>query len=173
MNNLKLDSVQMEDLVLLQQISLQTFTDAFFHLNVPESFYGYTKWAFTKEQLKTELENYNSQFQFLRNENCVMGYFKLNYNTAQSDIKDPTSVEIERIYIVSEFQNQGLGKYLLDSIKKIAKSKNLQYIWLGVWEKNVAAIRFYEKNEFRIFSSHEFHMGSEIQTDLLMKHEVK
>ena len=49
----------------------------------------------------------------------------------------------------------------------------MEYLWLGVWEKNEKAIRFYEKNNFKIFSSHEFKMGDEIQTDFLMKLNLK
>jgi ribosomal protein S18 acetylase RimI-like enzyme len=171
MDNLNLYILKEGELESLQQISLQTFTDGFFHLNTPKYFYEYTDRAFSVGQLKSELQNPNTQFQFLKSDNTLLGYFKLNFNSAQSDIRDPNSLEIERIYILKEYQNLGLGKYLLDKIKEIAIQKNLHYIWLGVWEKNADAIRFYEKNGFRIFSSHDFHMGSEVQTDVLMRWE--
>jgi ribosomal protein S18 acetylase RimI-like enzyme len=41
--------------------------------------------------------------------------------------------------------------------------------WLGVWEDNHRAIRFYEKNGFEKFDSHPFILGESKQTDLLMK----
>lgn len=169
MENLSLHIVTISELETLHQISLQTFRDAFYHLNSPDSYFEYTNRAFSKEQLKSEIENPDSQFQFLKNDDALVGYFKLNYDLAQSDIKDPHALEIERIYILKEYQNLKLGNYLLDKIKEIAILKNLDYIWLGVWEKNTNAIRFYEKNDFRIFSSHEFLLGSEVQIDLLMK----
>ena len=33
---------------------------------------------------------------------------------------------------------------------EIAKSKSFKYVWLGVWEQNLKAIRFYEKNGFNV-----------------------
>ena len=43
------------------------------------------------------------------------------------------------------------------------------YVWLGVWEENPRAIRFYEKNGFVVFDKHIFRMGNDEQTDLMMK----
>jgi len=53
-----------------------------------------------------------------------------------------------------------------------AKDLNLQYIWLGVWEKNTDAKRFYERHGFVEFGSHEFKMGDDVQTDILMRRET-
>jgi ribosomal protein S18 acetylase RimI-like enzyme len=46
-------------------------------------------------------------------------------------------------------------------------------LWLGVWEKNEPAIRFYEKNGFKKFSKHIFKLGNDEQTDLLLKKTLK
>jgi ribosomal protein S18 acetylase RimI-like enzyme len=169
LNNLSLHIATTEDLDTLQQISLHTFYDAFYHVNTPKFYYEYTNRAFSKQQLLAELQNPDTEFQFLKSNDELVGYFKLNYRNAQSDVKDPHSLEIERIYTLKQYQSHGFGKFLLDNIKEIAKQKKLEYIWLGVWEKNTRAIHFYEKNGFRIFSSHDFHFGSDIQTDLLMR----
>jgi ribosomal protein S18 acetylase RimI-like enzyme len=45
-------------------------------------------------------------------------------------------------------------------------------MWLGVWEYNPRAQRFYEKNGFRIVGKHVFQLGTDPQTDLLMQKEV-
>jgi ribosomal protein S18 acetylase RimI-like enzyme len=45
-------------------------------------------------------------------------------------------------------------------------------MWLGVWEYNPRAQRFYEKNGFRIVGSHVFLLGEDPQTDLLMQREL-
>jgi len=50
-----------------------------------------------------------------------------------------------------------------------AKKLNTEYLWLGVWDKNTGAIRFYERNGFVKFDEHPFYMGDELQTDYLMK----
>jgi ribosomal protein S18 acetylase RimI-like enzyme len=50
-----------------------------------------------------------------------------------------------------------------------AQEKNFAYRWLGVWEKNLRAIRFYEKNDFVKFGQHIFHLGDDPHTDVMMK----
>lgn len=51
----------------------------------------------------------------------------------------------------------------------LSKEKNVKYVWLGVWEQNQRAIKFYQKNGFRVFDKHIFTLGEDKQTDILMK----
>ena len=88
---------------------------------------------------------------------------------AQTDVHDPDSLEIARLYVLEEYLGSGLGKKLLDTAVDFAKQHQKKYLWLGVWEHNARAIRFYEKNGLRIFGSHPFPFGDEIQTDYLMR----
>lgn len=41
-------------------------------------------------------------------------------------------------------------------------------MWLGVWEKNESAIRFYKGLGFVLHGAHSFYLGDEEQTDLIM-----
>ena len=51
----------------------------------------------------------------------------------------------------------------------IAREKNKDYVWLGVWEENPRAINFYKKNGFVAFDKHLFQLGNDLQTDIMMK----
>ena len=42
-------------------------------------------------------------------------------------------------------------------------------MWLGVWEENPRAIRFYQKQGFVEFGEHIFQLGDDAQRDVLMK----
>ena len=130
---------------------------------------AYTDQAYNRDQLLSELMDARSEHYFICQGETKAGFLKLNLAGVQSDIRDPQSLEIQRIYIDAGFQNKGLGAILLDFAKERAKAMRLQYIWLGVWEKNPKAIRFYERHGFTIFGSHQFIMGDEVQTDILMK----
>ena len=58
---------------------------------------------------------------------------------------------------------------LYDKAIEIAKEKDAEYVWLGVWEENSRAIRFYKKNGFVEFDKHIFKLGDDEQTDVMMK----
>jgi ribosomal protein S18 acetylase RimI-like enzyme len=171
MKTVSIYPVSSSDLDTLVQISRKIFYDSFHHMNTPENMAEYMDRAFNPDQLLSELINPMSEFYFITSDDVIAGYLKLNKDTAQSDIRDETSLEIERIYIDQAFQGKGLGAILITKALERATALNLQYIWLGVWEKNTDAKRFYERQGFVEFGTHEFRMGDEMQTDILMRRE--
>jgi ribosomal protein S18 acetylase RimI-like enzyme len=114
----------------------------------------------------------HSNFYFLYADGELSGYIKLNEHKAQTDIYDPQSLEIERIYVQQESQGIGLGSALLRKAINIAETREKSYIWLGVWERNHKAIQFYKKNGFYEIGKHSFFMGEEEQTDYIMRKDL-
>lgn len=158
----------LETLSVLQQLSLTTFVAAFGHQNSTEDMKVYCQQAFSLEKLKEELNNEHSIFYFLKSGEIIVGYFKLNIETAQSESIEG-GLEIERIYLLSPYQGLGFGQIMFNKVYEIARKMNKQHLWLGVWEKNEGAIRFYERNGFRQFGKHAFLLGKDLQMDLLME----
>ncbi|HTE00207.1 MAG TPA: GNAT family N-acetyltransferase [Mucilaginibacter sp.] len=157
------------DLDALLTLGRKTFYDAFEHLNNSEDFETYTSLAFTPAKLLSEIKNPDSAFYFAVINNKNVGYIKLNYASAQTGFKDTSAVEVERIYILADQQGKQIGQHLIDFAINKAIEDQLKYIWLGVWEHNARAISFYERRGFVKFSSHKFMLGSDEQTDILMK----
>jgi len=56
---------------------------------------------------------------------------------------------------------------------QVAHQNEVDYVWLGVWEENPRAIRFYQKNGFVEFDKHIFKLGDDKQIDIMMKKVVK
>ncbi len=94
---------------------------------------------------------------------------KLNFGQSQTELKDDKAIEIERIYVLKEFHGNKVGQILYDKAIEVARQKNADYVWLGVWEENPRAINFYKKNGFVEFDKHIFKLGEDEQTDIMMK----
>lgn len=169
MNEFEIHQVQKTDLLALQEISRQTFLDTFGEVNTSEDMNHYLEVNLSMEQLTLELSNPHTTFYFAKNGKEILAYLKLNVAEAQTERRNIPSMEIERIYVRKEYQNRGVGQFLLDYSIQITKYKQLNLIWLGVWEHNLSAIRFYERNQFKFFGKHSFMLGSDEQTDLLME----
>lgn len=161
------------DIDQLVEISRTTFVDSFEKDNDPKDFKSYVDAAFEKNTIAKQLKHPNSVFYFAFLEERLVGYFKLNISDAQTDIKSEESIELERIYVDKDFQGQHIGKYMLLEAIKLASQQNKTYLWLGVWENNTAAIRFYQKHGFVKFGTHPYHIGNDEQTDWLMRYELK
>ncbi|WNQ13121.1 GNAT family N-acetyltransferase [Paenibacillus aurantius] len=157
-----------DDLGLLQEISIETFKETFRNQNSPETMKAYLEKAFNLSQLEKELSRASSEFYFLYANGEMAGYLKINTDDAQSEAMGRDSLEIERIYIRKKYHKQGLGKDLINKAIELAKERNKERIWLGVWEKNENAIRFYKKMGFVQTGDHAFYMGEEKQIDWIM-----
>lgn len=153
----------------LQNISIKTFAETFESSNSEQNMKEYIQSAFLLSKLENELQNPNSNIYFIQLGSQICGYMKLNFHDAQSEIRDAQAMEVERIYVLQEFQGNKLGKSLMEFAIRFATERNLNYLWLGVWEHNVKAISFYEKFGFAKFDEHVFQMGNEAQTDILMR----
>ena len=166
---MKIRKININDLETLRNISIQTFRETFDEVNTEEDMQKYLDENLSVEKLNSELENTNSEFYFAENNGEILGYLKLNFKDAQTEKLEENHFEIERIYVLKAYLGQKLGQILFDEAIEIGKEKNLDYVWLGVWEENHRALKFYNKNGFEIFGKHDFVLGEDVQTDLLMK----
>jgi len=161
--------VTLSDLPILQQIAKDTFIEAFGPDNTQRNMDIYVAEAFNATKIKEEITNPDSRFYLLKKENTLIGYLKLNKGAAQTEAVEGNSLEVERIYIQGTHHGTGAGQVLMDKAITIATAEGYDYMWLGVWEHNPKAIRFYEKNGFLVFGKHTFLMVDDPQQDLLMK----
>ena len=170
--NLTFKKCTLSDLDMLTNISRQTFIDAFEKDNNPEDFKTYIDVAFSKEQIKTEILNSNSQFYFVYSKSDLVCYFKINENEAQAEPFGKDALELSRIYVLKAFQGQNFGAHIISWIIELTKKMGKTWLWLGVWQQNVNAVKFYERHGFTKFDTHSFYIGNDRQTDWLMRLDV-
>lgn len=169
MHDIRFERVHPTDLTTLQTLAATTFEHAFAAYNTPEDMQQYMAEAFSTQRIKAELSHPEMVYYFARVGEVLAGYIKLNEFSAQTDLKDPESLELERIYVTADFQNQGIGKYLLEKSIELAREGGKKFLWLGVWDQNHGAIRFYQRHGFTKFATHDFYLGKDRQTDFLMR----
>jgi len=169
LDNTVIRKVSPDELDQLIQVGKQTFAEAFSHLNTAENMKNYLENGFSKSKMDSELSNKYSEFYFAVHENEVIGYLKINYGPAQTEIQDNRALEIERVYVLKDFQRKKVGQKLCNKAIELAKLKDLDYVWLGVWEENPGSIKFYEDYGFVAFDKHIFKLGNDEQTDIMMK----
>lgn len=169
----KIRKILMQDLPQLQHISQQTFIETFADVNTAEDMNQYLSGSFNEERLTSELSNPESEFYFAEVGGRPAGYLKVNFGEAQTDIRDKNALELERIYVLKEFLGKRVGQILLDKTLQRAREAGLDYVWLGVWEHNHRAKKFYSKNGFVEFGRHDFWLGSDKQTDLMIRLEIR
>lgn len=97
----------------------------------------------------------------------------MNRGAAQTELQEKSGIEIENLYVLGAFQGQGIGRLLLGRAFEEAREQGAKYIWLGVWERNSSARRFWKKMGFVEFGSHAFRFGGVEHTDLMMRRDLE
>ncbi|MFC3927467.1 GNAT family N-acetyltransferase [Streptococcus caprae] len=165
--------VRLDEVGLLKEIAEQTFTETFGHDNSSAQLQAYFDTDYSIETLAAELNHPETEIDFIMVDNQVAGYIKLNWGTAQTEQELEKAIEVQRIYILKAFQGQGLGKFAFEYALEVAEDGDFDWAWLGVWEHNHKAQALYAKYGFEKFAEHDFPIGDKIDTDWLLRKDLR
>ena len=159
--------VTIDDVELLSAIAKRSFYDTFTGTCTEEDMQSFLEQHFNSSQMGSELNN-TDLFCFFAETNGIPGaylQFMEDYRGFPL-MKKWKALELKRIYVLKEYQGKGIAQKLMDHFLSYAKENKYEVVWLGVWEHNVRAQRFYEKYGF-INSGyiHDFPIGNTPQTD--------
>ncbi|MEO8381999.1 MAG: GNAT family N-acetyltransferase [Acidobacteriota bacterium] len=151
------------DAAALAEIARRTFVDTFAAANRPEDIEEFVARTYGEAQQRREIENPDGVTLLVDEQGSFLAFAQLR--------RAPTEhgeVEIARFYVDRAHHGAGLARSLMDAAIEVGRELGAERIWLGVWEHNPRAIRFYEKGGFRDVGSHPFLVGGDLQTDRLM-----
>ncbi|MBS1510468.1 MAG: GNAT family N-acetyltransferase [Bacteroidetes bacterium] len=156
-----------EDVPVLAQMAQQTFYDTFTGTCTEEDMQGFLKEYFNEEQLGKEVANENDLYFFALADGIPAGYIRFMEDySGLSLMKQWKALELKRIYVLKEFHGKGIAQALIDFFLDYARQQQYQVVWLGVWEHNYRAQKFYEKYGFvNSGHTHDFPIGNTPQTD--------
>lgn len=162
-----------EDLDLLREMSIVTFHETYEAYNTEADMKHHVETVFDPGRMLDEISDVRIGYHIGYLDGTPVGYIRVNLAEVQTDVKDPKSLELERIYVLKAFQGRKFGDQLIARTFELAREAGLEYVWLGVWEKNEKAQRFYERMGFTIFGTHYFILGNDPQKDWLMKKMIE
>ncbi|MGI9288412.1 MAG: GNAT family N-acetyltransferase [Pseudomonadales bacterium] len=163
-----------EDIATLAEFAAGAFRDTFAADNHPADLENYLRDSFSIERVRAEFDDASNTFlvAYLEDDHLPVGYAKLSAATQYPDACNPIGIEIERLYAAKAAIGHGVGAALMRACLEEAEALGGQAIWLGVWERNVRAIRFYERWEFETVGARQFKLGSDLQNDLIMTRKL-
>lgn len=165
----QIQHVDQSQIQALRTIGMETFAVSYQDDYDPTVLENYCQNAFSIATLEEELSDDNVYYYFLKKGPEICGYFRLNVGEAQSEPFDDDYAEIQRLYILPQFQGQKLGALMIQNAFDISKSLGKTKVWLGVWEENDGAIAFYKKQGLVETGDHEFVMEGIVDRDLIFE----
>jgi len=157
-----------EDAQLLSDMGARMFDASFGPFNRPEDMQAYLEKSFNQEVISAELQSDNTIYLLVLLAEQVIGYAKVWLSQAPDSVPGRNPVELARINIDLAYSSMGYGSQLMEACLEAARQLEGDTLWLGVWERNEAAIRFYRRWGFEIVGTMEFVLGDDMQKDYVM-----
>lgn len=161
-----------DDAALLTEIGASTFRETFESSNPPEDFAAYMAAAFGEPIQRAELQDAATSVIFAERDGDTMGYVMLRERRPPSIVELDDALEIARLYVRQRALGSGAGAALMKQALMEAAGRGKDAVWLGVWEHNDRAIRFYESWGFHRAGTQPFLLGTDLQTDLVMVRRI-
>lgn len=160
--------IGVDDVVALSAIARQTFYDTFSGTCTEADMQSFLDQFYNEVQLIKELQDPETFCYFAEAEGLPLAYlhFKEDYTNFPEE-KKWKALELKRIYVVREFHGKGIAQKLMDFTLNFSEANKYEMLWLGVWEHNLRAQKFYEKYGFKNSGhTHNFPIGNTPQTDI-------
>ena len=155
------------DVAELTVLARQTFYDTFTGTCTQADMQSFLDEHFNEKQLADEISNADCFCFFAEADGKPLAYLQFAEDYSGLPLmKKWKALELKRIYVEREFHSKGIAQKLMDYILNFAADKNYEVVWLGVWEHNIRAQKFYEKYGFvNSGHTHDFPIGNTPQTD--------
>lgn len=165
---LTIKAASLADASILATLGATTFYDTFRPYNSEEDMQTYIAKAYDEQTIHQNLQNPNIHYVLVYENKQAIGYLKLLLKVGHEKLSGQC-IELEKIYVLQSHLGSGAGKVLMDYAINFCKGHQYDHLFLGVWEENKRAVRFYEKNGFVVFATRSFTLGSTVCDDFIMK----
>lgn len=156
------------DASLLAELGARTFSETFAADNNPVDMAAYLAASFSTAKQTEELLDTNAQCLIAEIDNEAVGYAQLHAGVTPECVTGALPIELVRFYLIQQWHGRGVSAAMMRACMDAARQTGYQTLWLGVWEHNGRAQAFYRKWGFHEVGQHNFQLGADIQTDILM-----
>ena len=151
----------------LAALSIQVWLHTYATEGVRNEISNYVLTTFTEKYYLDLLEKPSYKiFAYVERTN-LLGFIVVNLDSFFKS--EANGFEICTFYVQEHFQNQGIGKSLLNIIKE----NYGEVFWLSTWVHNTAAIAFYKKCGFKDIGSRNFKLGDDLHENRVLSYNCE
>lgn len=170
MQEIKMRRITLEDVPALSFIAKKTFYDTFTGTCTEDDMNHFLEQYYNETTLAKEVADSAMEYFFAEMEGEIVGYILFSNGTEDfAEIHGSTALELKRFYISKEYHGKGAAQQMMSFFLDHAKAQSYDTAFLGVWEFNYRAQKFYGKFDFKLtVHKHDFPIGNTLQTDVYM-----
>jgi diamine N-acetyltransferase len=161
------------DAELISTLGAETFMTSFGAQNTPENLAKHLAKAFAEEIQMRELTDPAVTYLIPEVNGRTAGYAQVREGDAPACVTGRAPVEVRRFYVVADFHGTGIAQALMNACADEARRRGGGTLWLGVWDQNPRAIRFYTKWGFEDVGGQTFMLGDDPQQDRVLARSLE
>ena len=157
-----------DDVDTLASVGAGSFAATYEATSTPADIAAHIDAHFSASAIRAAMERTSCHYFLARVDALPAGLLKLRDEHCPDEVADKTSIELQLLYILPDYQRFGLGARLIEVAIRKARSSGFSGIWLSAWEDADWALSFYRKVGFRQVGTHAFKVGATSYNDLLL-----
>jgi ribosomal protein S18 acetylase RimI-like enzyme len=147
------------DADVIAQLGKQTFIESHGHSAQKADIDVFVAKYYNTLTVAKEFDNPMVEYHLIKLNGLAVGFSKIEISSPDNNIPEQHVTKLARLYLLDGYHGQNLGASLFNFNIDLSKTKNDKGIWLHVWVENKKAIRFYQKNGFKIVGEHDYEIS--------------
>ena len=164
-SSLALRRASIQDASALAAFASRAFSDTYRGIDDPDQIADYVAEHFNPEAVAEIIRDRVSTTLLAEIGPQLVGYAVLKSHEAPNCVTGMKPIELARFYLDKEFIGKGIGASLMLLVHAEALRLGARTLWLSVYDRNVRAVRFYERFGFTKVGGKEFLFGGRVYID--------
>ena len=156
------------DAAALAVLGRRTFIDTFGDANTAADLAMFLDATYGEALQQRELDDPQQTCFIVESDGVLLAFALLRRGASSPLVPDPAAVEIRRFYVDRAAHGTGMAQRLMARCIAYAGEHFAPVVYLGVWERNTRAIRFYATQGFTTAGVQPYRLGNDVQQDLVL-----
>jgi ribosomal protein S18 acetylase RimI-like enzyme len=151
---MRIRKAEKSDLKTLSTLAMTTYSDAFGHTFSAADLAPHLAKNFSESYFAQSLDE---DIVLLAGDgNRLVGYIQFGAVSIVVETATHRDRELQRVYVLAEFQRQGIGRSLILAALAHPRLADADNIYLDVWEQNFGAQKLYKLYGFEVIGKNPF-----------------
>lgn len=156
------------DVANLSRVGTQSFNAAYRGTADDDDIDAHVEACFSETAICRELKRPAVQYLIAMVDASGAGLVKLQSGNPPPEVPAESALEVQHLYVSSDYQRLGIGRRLMDAAIEEARRRGVAGVWLSAWTHAHWATSFYRAYGFESLAEVPFTLGRTDFTDYLM-----
>lgn len=161
-----------EDAEALAALGRKTFVNTFGHLYPPDDLAAFCDEIYALPAQAALIAHPETEIRVASQGADLVGYCQIGEFKLPFDPAGRRAMEIHRLYVLDRVKGAGVAAALMDWALARMRAQGAQDAFLGVYQNNPRAQRFYARAGFEIVGTYKFPVGHTIDDEFIMRRQL-